>query len=53
MSKIDKVTAMKELIVYNLAYFTAGSMRGTLFRSSVIFFVIILGGACYSSQTHK
>lgn len=44
MSRIDKVLAMRVLIIYNL-----GNMRGTLCLLSIIFYAAILGGG-YSSQ---
>lgn len=50
MNKIDKGPAMRDLILYSLAYFVAGSVRGTLLLLAIIFCATILGGECYYSQ---
>ena len=44
MSRINKVVAMRKLIIYNLAYFVAGSVRGALLLLSILFCVTLLEG---------
>lgn len=50
ISKIDEVSAFRDLIIYNLAYFVAVSFKGTLLLLSVIFCTTVLGGEYYYSQ---
>lgn len=50
MSKIDKDSIMRELVMYNPAYFVAGSMRGTLLLLPIIFWATALGDEYYYSQ---
>lgn len=51
MSKIDKVLALRELIIYNQACLVAVSVRDTLLLLSVIFCATFLGGEYYYTQS--
>lgn len=53
MSNINKVLTMRELIIYNLAYFMAGSVRGALLLLCILFCVTVLEGEYYSQLSEE